>query len=409
MLTDMAISKAKPKSVDYKMTDGKGLYLKILKSGSKSWRYDYKIKALDQTKYKNGTMVFGMYPEYSLAEARALHAKAHKLVSQNIDPNNHKKEKQRKQWQERELKFADVIHEWLEKCKLEIKPSTYSGIEKRLIKNVIPVIGNIPMIDLNAQDILQMLKAIEKRGAHDMAKRIRQHCSQALRYAVAIGKAERDYTLNIRDALTTKKTKHLPALEPHEIPELLQAIERNDARLYTQTRYALEMLMLTFVRPIEMASAEWQHIDIESKRWIIPAEKMKMGFDHIVPLSRQVLEILQKMRLENGNRQYVFTKTTNPRDHIHRDTLSKAVRNLGFTGRHTAHGFRAMARTAIREKLNYDSEVIERQLAHSPSGSLGRAYDRTQFLDKRAVMMQDWGDYLDEIGQHGTVIVGKFG
>ena len=409
MLTNMAVTNAKSKSVTYKMADGKGLYLKVLKTGGKSWRYDYKIKNHNTQAYKNGTIVYGLYPDVGLAEARELHAKAHRLVSQGIDPNEDKKDKKRKHWQERELKFADVANEWLEKRKSEIKLQTYSGIVKRLEKDVLPEIGQIPMVDLNAQDILQMLKRVESRGAVDMVKRLRQHCSQILKYGVAIGKAERDFTLDISDALATQKTKHHPALEPHEIPEFLRALERNEARLYPQTRLALEMLMLTFVRPIELASAEWGHIDFKSKRWVIPAEKMKMGFDHVVPLSDRVLEILQKMRIENGKRQYVFAKITNPRDHMHRDTLSKAVRSLGFTGRHTAHGFRAMARTAIREKLHVDSEIIERQLAHSPSGSLGSAYDRTKFIDQRIPMMQDWADYLDEIAQSGTVIVGEFG
>lgn len=409
MLTNMAVSNAKLRSLAYKMADGKGLYFFILKSGGKSWRYDYRIKNHNTQKFKNGTLVYGLYPDLSLAEARELHAAAHKLVSQGIDPHEHKKEKKRKQWQERELKFADVAHEWLEKRKSEIKAETYNGIVKRLEKDVLPEIGHIPMVDLNAQDILQMLKRVENRGAVDMVKRLRQHCSQILKYGVAIGKAERDFTTDIREALATRKTQHQPALEPHEIPEFLQALERNEARLYTQTRLALEMLMLTLVRPIELASAEWDHIDFESKRWLIPAEKMKMGSDHVVPLSNQVLEILQKMRIKNGKRHYVFVKATNPREHMHRDTLSKAVRSLGFTGRHTAHGFRAMARTAIREKLNYDSEIIERQLAHKPNGSLGSAYDRTKFIDQRTAMMQDWADYLDNVAQDRTVIVGRFG
>lgn len=406
-LTNMAVSNAKPRTVDYRMTDGKGLYLKVLKSGGKSWRYDFRLIFPDGTA-KNGTTYIGLYPDVSLAEARLLHAEAHKLVAQGIDPNHHKKEKQRKHWQERELKFSDVANEWLEKRKAEIKPETYHGIVKRLEKDVLPEIGHIPMVDLNAQDILQMLKRVENRGAVDMVKRLRQHCSQILRYGVAIGKAERDFTVDIRDALATRKTKHQPALEPHEIPEFLHALERNEARLYPQTRLAVEMLMLTLVRPIELASAEWKDIDFESKRWLIPAEKMKMGYDHLVPLSRQVLEILQKMRIENGKRQYVFINSKDPREHMHRDTLSKAVRSLGFTGRHTAHGFRAMARTAIREKLNIDSEIIERQLAHKPSGSLGSAYDRTKFIDQRIPMMQDWADYLDAIAKGGNVIEGNF-
>jgi integrase len=405
----MAVTNAKTRSVAYKMSDSKGLYLKVLKSGGKSWRYDFKIKNHNTQAYKNGTIVYGLYPDVGLAEARELHAKAHKLVSQGIDPNQDKKEKKRKHWQQRELKFEDVAGEWLEKIKSEVKPMTYSGIVKRLEKDVLPEIGHIPMVDLNAQDILQMLKRVESRGAFDMVKRLRQHCSQILRYGLAIGKAERDFTVDIRDALATKKTKHHPALEPHEISQFLQALERNEARLYPQTRLALEMLMLTLVRPIELVSAEWDHIDFESKLWLIPAEKMKMDYDHVVPLSNQVLAILQKMRIENGKRQYVFVKVTNPREHMHRDTLSKAVRSLGFKGRHTAHGFRAMARTAIREKLNVDSEIIERQLAHKPNGSLGSAYDRTKFIDQRIPMMQSWADYLDEIRQDRTVIVGKFG
>jgi len=409
MLTNMAVTNAKTRSVAYKMSDSKGLYLKVLKSGGKSWRYDFKIKNHNTQAYKNGTIVYGLYPDVGLAEARELHAKAHKLVSQGIDPNQDKKEKKRKHWQQRELKFEDVAGEWLEKIKSEVKPMTYSGIVKRLEKDVLPEIGHIPMVDLNAQDILQMLKRVESRGAFDMVKRLRQHCSQILRYGLAIGKAERDFTVDIRDALATKKTKHHPALEPHEISQFLQALERNEARLYPQTRLALEMLMLTLVRPIELVSAEWDHIDFESKLWLIPAEKMKMDYDHVVPLSNQVLAILQKMRIENGKRQYVFVKVTNPREHMHRDTLSKAVRSLGFKGRHTAHGFRAMARTAIREKLNVDSEIIERQLAHKPNGSLGSAYDRTKFIDQRIPMMQSWADYLDEIRQDRTVIVGKFG
>lgn len=245
-----------------------------------------------------------------------------------------------------------------------------------------------------------MLKKIESRGAIEMASRARQYCSQVLQYAVAIGKAERDFTIDIKSALAKKKTKHQPALAPHEIPEFLSALERNEARLYPKTRYALEMLMLTFVRPIELASAEWAHFDFKDKLWRIPAAIMKMDNDHIVPLSDQTLKILHNMRLmEGANHRYVFSNAQNRQKHMSRDTLSKAVRSLGFQDRHCAHGFRAMARTTIREKLDWDSEIIERQLAHKPSGSLGSAYDRTQFKDPRVQMMQEWADYLDNVVQ----------
>lgn len=407
-LTDMACKGAKPESRDYKLRDGKGLYLLVMKAGGRSWRYDYKLKTGDRT-YKNGTYVYGLYPETSLAEARALHAETHKLVSQGIDPNGHKRKQERLERENRALTFANVTTEWLEKRRGEIKTRTVADIEKRLNIDVIPEIGNIPMQDLTAPTLLAMIKKIEGRGAYEMANRARQYTSQIFRYAIANGKAERDFTLDIGDALAVHRTQHQPALEPKDIPEFLTALERNEARLYPQTRLALKMLMLTFVRPIELAAAEWSDFDFQDKRWIIPSEKMKMGFDHIVPLASQTLNILRQMRQLNGNRQYVFAKQTNPKDHMSRDTLSKAIRALGFQDRHTAHGFRALARTAIREKLNYDSEYIERQLAHAPNTSLGRAYDRTHFIEQRTTMMQAWGDFLDAIAQDKTVIVGKFG
>ncbi|MCI5060201.1 MAG: site-specific integrase [Alphaproteobacteria bacterium] len=242
-----------------------------------------------------------------------------------------------------------------------------------------------------------MLKNIEKRGAYEMTNRARQYVSQILRYGVAIGKAERDFTVDIAGALTKKRIKHQAALSPHEIPEFLEALSQNEARLFPQTRLALKMLMLTFVRPIELASAEWKDFDLTNKLWIIPASKMKMNFDHVVPLSPQTIDIIEKLKYIHNGRKYLFIKQSHINEHMSRDTLSKAIRSLGFQGRHSAHGFRALARTTIREKLEYDSEIIERQLAHAPSSSLGRTYDRTQFLDQRKEMMNDWANYLDKI------------
>jgi integrase len=181
-----------------------------------------------------------------------------------------------------------------------------------------------------------------------------------------------------------------------EIPEFIDALNRNEARLHVQSRLALEMLMLTFVRPAELAAAEWDEFDLDDRRWIIPSHKMKMGYDHIVPLATQTMDILERLKELNGNRQHLFINQRDPKRPMRRDTLSKGVRLLGFQGRHTAHGCRATARTAIRERLGWDSEIIERQLAHAPKGSLGRAYDRAQFVDQRTKMMQDWGNYLSK-------------
>ena len=407
MLTDLTCKKAKPESKNRKLRDGKGLYLFITKTGGKSWRYDFKVKRPNNT-FKNGTMVLGSYPALSLADARQKHAEAKILVSQGIDPHEDKKQKKRKELQSRAITFADIAHEWLEIRQSIVKPKTLSDIKNRLECDVFPEIGVVPIGELNSLDILYMLKKIESRGAIEMASRARQYCSKIFQYAVIIEKAERDITTDIQSALAKRKVKHQPALMPHDIPEFLTALERNEPRLHLETRYALELLMLTFVRPIELASAEWQDFDFNDGQWIIPAEKMKMDNDHIVPLSKQALAIIHKIKLQSGNRQYLFPNAKDPKRHMSRDTLSKAVRLLGFQGRHSAHGFRAMARTAIREKLNWNSEIIERQLAHKPSGSLGSAYDRTQFIDQRKIMMQSWSDYLENLASNKTVIFGNF-
>lgn len=400
-LTNLKVKNAKPKQKNYKLRDGKGLYLFVMTSGSKSWRYDYKIK-VDSEKYKNGTFVYGSFPEISLSEVRILHGETKKIISQGIDPNDRKKELERQKLLSNADTFKKIAGDWLEKKRQEVKPKTLEDIRKRLEKYVFPVIGNIPLNKLSAQDILEMLKNLENRGAYDLLYRLRQYCGQILRYAVAHQKIERDFTVDLVEAFPTRSIKHQPALESHEIPEFLKALRNNDARLYVQTRLALKMLMLTFVRPIELVSAEWSEFDFEDNRWIIRATKMKMKKDHIVPLFSQTLKILNQMKQVTGDGQYVFPKQTKPKEHMARDTLSKAVRSLGFQGRHTPHGFRALARTTIREKLDWDSEIIERQLAHLPNTSLGNTYDRTQFLDKRIIMMQEWGDYIEQI-ENGTL------
>ena len=398
----MQCKNAKPRDKAYKMADAACLYLYVTSKGGKSWRYSYKIN----NKYK--TYTYGLYPETTLQEAREAHKAVHKLVSKGIDPHEHEEQQKREADALKSVTFKQIAHEWLENRILVVKEKTLSDIRKRLEKDVFPEIGHIPVSELSPTDFLKMLKRIEARGAFEMANRAKQYCSKILRYGVATGKARRDYTIEIGDALVTRKVKHQPALSPDDIPVFLSALQQNKARLYPQTQLALKMLMLTFVRPIELASMEWSEIDFDNKIWSIPADKMKMGHDHIVPLSSQAIDILNELKEANGRRPYVFVKQTKPTDHMHRDTLSKAVRSLGFQGQHSAHGFRALARTTIREKLSYDTEVIERQLAHKPSGSLGSAYDRTQFIDQRKAMMQDWADYIDAMSGNGEVIKADF-
>jgi len=398
-LSDKACKAAKahesPKKTPIKLSDGGGLQLWVMPSGAKYWRYKYRIQGKGRLIEK--VLALGVYPEVSLVEAREKHRTARKLLAMGSDPALVKKEGIAALKTNNENTFEAVAEEWMEKRKWEIKEKTVIGTKYRLEKDVFPEIGHIPIKDITPTILLAMLKKIENRGAYEMTARARQYCGQILRYAIATGRAERDYTLDIGDALRTRKIKHQPALQPNELHEFLNALYKNEGRLYLQTRMALEMLMLTFVRPIELASAEWDEFYLEEKRWLIPASKTKMNKDHIVPLATQSIAILKRLKELNGKRNYVFVNQNDPNKHMSRDALSKAVRNLGFQGRHTAHGFRALALTALQEKLNYPFTIADIQLGHGKKNPLGSAYDRAQFLEQRTVMMQDWADYIDSV------------
>lgn len=393
-LSDKTCKAAKGKEKPYKLADGGGLYLLVNKDGSKYWRMKYRFAG------KEKLLAFGTYPLLSLAEARDKRDAAKKQLLAGNDPSNEKKAEKRKIIRNAENTFKVVALEWHENQKGRWSPSHATHIMTRLENDVFPVIGTEPIANLGAPELLNVLRKIEKRDALDIAGRVRQICGQIFRYGIQTGRCSRDPSHDLRDALKTRKTEHFAALDIKEVPAFLRAIERNDARLYARTRRAIRLSLLTFVRPGELRQAKWEEIDFKAKEWIIPAERTKMRRPHIVPLSDQAIAILNEQKEETGflNTPYVFPSQVRPRAPMSDGTVNVAIKRLGYTDRMTAHGVRALARTAIREKLNYDPDVIECQLAHKASGPLGEAYNRAQFLEKRKVMMQDWADYLEAIG-----------
>ncbi len=244
-----------------------------------------------------------------------------------------------------------------------------------------------------------------------MAKRARGICGQILRYGIATGRCKRDLSIDLRDALKTKKPKHYSALDIKQMPDFLRALERNDARLYAQTRRAVRALKYTFVRTSELIEATWDEFDFETNQWNIPAERMKMRRPHIVPMSRQFVEILNEQKREVGHLSspYVFPNQIRPRQPMSNNTILFAIGRLGYKGQMTGHGFRALARTSIREDLGYEADVIERQLAHAHENKIVAAYDRAQFIDKRRVMMQNWADFVDSLTNERKVVYPLFG
>ncbi len=407
VLTNTACEKAKAKEKPYKLADGGGLYLLVKANGTRHWRLKYRFLG------KEKLLALGTYPLVTLAEAREGREKAKKLLSLDppIDPVSQKSENKRQALQNATNTFKAVAHEWHE-TNVERWTDTYADkVLKGLELNAFPHIGNRPIKDITPPELLECLRKIEKRGSFDISNRTKQICGQIFRYGIQTGKCERDAAADLRGALKTRKTEHFRTIDAKEIPKLIHALERNEARLFERTRRAVWLSLLTFTRPVEIRTARWDEIDFEEKLWSIPAHKMKMRRDHLVPLSERAVSFLKEQQEESQvfNTPWVFPSHIRPKNPMSDGTVNKAIRLLGFGDDMVAHGFRALARTTIREKLGYDSEIIERQLAHKASGPLGEAYDRTQFLPERIKMMQDWADYISALAAGGTVIQGKFG
>ena len=394
-LTNTACKNAKPAKKQYKKFDGAGLYLLVTPTGSKLWRMKYRYFG------KEKTLAIGAYPLVSLADARKAREAARELLAQTPpkDPMVAKKEVMREAINQMNNTFEVVAREW-HKTKSNQWAWKYGHtLMRRLEMNVFPILGNRPIADIKPPELLDCLRIIEKRGSYDVLKRTTQVCGQIFRYGIQTGRCERDPAADLKGALTVAPVQHFRTINLKQLPEFIEALKLNKARIFERTRRAVWLSLYTFCRPVEIRTARWEDIDFESKLWTIPAERMKMKRDHIVPLSKQVIALLKEQKEEAGlfRSEWVFPSQNKIKNPMSDGTVNKAIKRLGFGDDMVAHGFRALARTTIREQLDYDSEVIEKQLAHKSSGSLGEAYDRTQFLAKRKTMMQDWADYIDSL------------
>jgi len=388
-LSDTSIRKAKPADKDYKLRDEGNLYLLVKASGGKYWRFDYRY--LDKRK----TLALGTYPDISL-EAREAHQAARKLLANGIDPSAYKQSVKQPKQQQAANSFELIAREWHTKQSATWGKKHASIVLRRLEQDIFPWLGSQPIASITPPQLLKALRQIEQRGANETAHRIMQVCGQVFRYAVATGKAETDPTRDLRGALSPVKASHLSAItEPAKIPVLPRAIQTHQGTFIT--RCAIQLLPHVFTRPGELRNMEWQEIDLDAALWSIPANKMKMQSDHLVPLSQQALAILKEIQpLTQHCSNFVFHSLRTTQRPISGNTLTAALRRMDFASEEmTAHGFRAMARTNLDEILGFRIEVIEMQLAHTVRDANGRAYNRTQYLEERRRMMQSWADWLD--------------
>ncbi len=388
-LTNTECKHFKPREKRYKKGDGGGLYMDVMPNGSKYWRLKYRLNG------KEKLLALGVYPTISLADARERRDQAKKLLANGQDPSVVKQETKRLDAINAINTFEAIAREWFDKQKPRWTERYADYMLKRLENDIFPNIGNRPIKDITPPILLDTLRKIEKRGAHELARRMMQVSGQVFRYAIVTGRAERDPTADLKGALEAYKKAHYAAIDVGELPAFIETLERNDARLYIQTRLAIKFLMLTFVRTSEMINARWDEIDFKAKQWVIPAERMKMRRSHIVPLSNQAITILEQLKPISGTREHIFPSQFKPRISMSNNTVLKAIERLGYKGRMTGHGFRALAMSSIKEKLGYRHEVIDLQLAHAKRSKIDAAYDRAEFLDERRKMMQEWADYVD--------------
>jgi integrase len=392
MLSVTAINNAKPKDKPYKIADEKGMYLLIQSSGGKLWRFDYRFAG------KRKTLALGSYPEVPLANARDKRDEARKLLASTppIDPSEQRKKEKVTSKINANNSFESVAREWWQSHMANKAPSHREKVIRRFEIYLFPWIGKKPISEITAPQIMETVKRIEKQNKLDSAHRALQTAGQVFRYAVQTGRATRDVTADLHGALPARSVKHMAAFtEPKDVAALLNAIDAFKGTLTVEC--ALKFSPLVFVRPGELRKAKWCNINLDAGEWRYLVSKTNT--EHLVPLSTQAIEILKTIQLISGSGEYVFQNGHSPTRPMSEAAVNAALKRMGFDTQKeiTGHGFRAMARTILHERLNIDPYVIEHQLAHKVPDALGAAYNRTMFLEQRKIMMQTWANYLDEL------------
>ncbi len=375
---------------------GKGFISGVYEDGRKYWRLRYKIHD------KEKSLSLGVYPIVGLKQAREFaQAERVKLVS-NIDPSIDRRINKQKAKQAATNSFEAVAAEWHAKQHTWTK-SHSMGVLRKLEVDVFPYIGMYPIDTIEAPQLLNMIRIIEQRGSYDLAHRVLGVCGQVFRYGLSTGRCTRDPSGDLRGALAPHRKKNQAAVKPEELPQLLRTIATYERTGDRQTQLALQLLALTFVRTNELIGALWNEFDLNNALWIVPALRMKMRNEHVVPLTRQALDILAELKSIAGDSRYLLPGR-NPNKPISNNTLLFALYRLGYKGKMTGHGFRAVASTALNESGLFSPDAIERQLAHGEKNEVRGAYNRAEYLPERKRLMKWWSDHLEALEKGAEVI-----
>lgn len=395
-LTNLQCKKAtyNPSGAGNKLSDGGGLILHIKENG-KYWRLNYRFLGIQKT------LALGVYPRVSLAEAREKREEAKKQIEEGKDPTAEKKIARIELQVSYDNNFEAIAREWHSQKLHTWKPEHAANILKRFESNLFPHIGKRPIKEIKESELLHAVRTVEEEGKRDLAHRVLQHCRQIWRYAIATGRASHDITANLKGALQPVRSKGLAHLKEKQLPEFLRKLEKYDTEYNGNvlTKLAFKLLVLTFVRSGEIRGAKWDEIDWDTAQWKIPADRMKIKDQpHIVPLSRQSIEILKQLHTISGHgiSGYIFPSQNNPRSIMSENTFLRVIDVMGYKGQTTGHGFRSVASTLLNEH-QFRKDVIERQLAHAERDTVRKAYNFAEYLPERAEMMQWYADKIDEL------------
>lgn len=399
-LTAVQVKTAKPKDKVYRLSDGGNLYFCVRPNNSRSWQFRYKRPAQDKVTY----LSFGTYPDMTLAEARDKALEARRMISEGIDPQLAKAEQKAMAIVEQNATFQFVAEQWKATKEGRIKEKTLHGNWRKLELYAFPKLGAIPVTKLTAPLAIAALRPIEDQGLLETVKRTAQLMNEIMNYAVNSGLIMANPLSGIRDVFKKHKVVHMKALQPHEMHELIKTVAT--ANIQKVTRFLIEWQLHTMVRPNEASGARWEEIDVANKVWVIPAERMKMSREHVIPLTEQTIAILDVIKPISGHREFIFPSSRNPKVPTDSETANKALSRMGFKDRTTAHGLRSLASTTLNEQ-GFDYDVIEAALAHTDKNQIRAAYNRTDYLDRRRTLMSWWSDYIEKssIGSYSATNV----
>jgi len=396
---DTVYRNAKPAMGQYRIGDGGGLFLLVEPDGAKRWRWQYARPVTS----KRNTLALGDYPTVTASQARAARDDALRLLSEGIDPGEHRKLVKAAGVEAAANTFKALCLEWLASRGSVVAQAQVDKSKARLLKDVVPWLGDKPINAITAPDVLAVMRRVDERGARYTAHKVKSEISQILRFAIATGRADRDPCPDLRGALPAAQGQHHAAItKPKEVGELLRAFDGFSGTY--PVKCALLLSPLLFVRPGELRKAKWEEFDLDRGEWRYLVSKTNT--DHLVPLARQAVTILRDLHALTGRGEYLFPGGRDPRKPMSDAAVNAALRRMGYDTRTeiTGHGFRAMARTILAEELHIKPEVIEHQLAHKVPDTLGTAYNRTKFIKERVTMMQAWADYLDKLKAGADVL-----